>query len=272
EEIKRGRFINRTFHPNPAHPEDKLILKIVHIANTHFSKENFFEKRYQKAVKQINALNPDIVIHSGDITNDNKYPEFKTAFIKLKEIIPPKIIIPGDNDLRTIGWELFPKMIGPLEPYYENDKFTVIGINSVDKAIGNGNIGRKKVQETINFLNEKTKKKINIICFYHNVIPHPNTKFETMLSDSGNVLKFFTEPKYNIHFILTGHDHVSSSLQIEDTILCSSGTVSSKNYLDLDENTFNIINCYENGFVRVERIEVATNSSKILGQYWLNLF
>ncbi len=269
--IKRGRYINRVFHPNEFNSDHNLLLKIIHIANTHISPNNFYEKKYQKAIKLINEIDADLVVHSGDLTHSNRFAEYKKAFIKLKEIEHPKIIIPGNNDLKTIGWELFPKMIGPLEPYYENDKIRVIGINSVDAAVNNGNIGRRRVGETISFFKQKPNNKVNVVTFYHNVIPHPQTKFDSMLSDSGNVLKFFTDPDNHIHLILVGHDHISFSLQIEDTILSSCGTLSSKEILDTKGNSFNVINFYRDGFVEIEKINIDTGETELNGQYWINL-
>lgn len=269
--IERGRYINRIFHLNDRSAEHKLLLKIIHIANTHFSSGNFSSKNYQRAMDLINAIDADIVIHSGDVTNSNKFSEYKESFIRLKEIKHPKLIVPGNSDLLTIGWELFPQIIGSFEPTFENDKVRIVGINSVDNAIKNGNIGRKRMNETTKLFRESSNKKINVVTFYHNLIPHPRTKFESMLSDSGNVLKFFTEPENNIHLILTGHDHISFSLQIEDTILCSSGTLSSKDVLDIRGNSFTVIKCYEDGYVEIETIFVDSGETELRGQYWINL-
>jgi len=127
------------------------------------------------------------------------------------------------------------------------------------------------MNEVINLFKGKPKNKINVVALYHTLIPHPKTKFNYMLSDAGNIIKFFTEPENNIHFILTGHDHIAFSLQLEDTVFSSCGTLSSRDYLDLDLNTYNIINCYENGLVEVNKVIVKTNSSQLIGQYWINL-
>ncbi len=271
ERIKRGRYINRVFYPTPPKFDKKLNFRIAHIGNTHFSSGNFREDMYKKAVKQINTLNADLVVHTGDVTNANQYVEYKKAVAELDKIMAHKIIIPGDNDLKTIGWDLFPEFIGTLEPFYENDKIRIAGINSIDPAIESGIIGRKRMNEVIKIFKEKPKNKINIVALYHNLIPHPKTKFNYMLSDAGNVIKFFTEPENNIHFILTGHNHISFSIQLEDTVFSTCGTLSSRDYLDMDLNTYNVIDCYEDGLVEVNKVLVKTNSSQLMGQYWINL-
>ena len=82
---------------------------------------------------------------------------------------------------------------------------------------------------------------------------------------------FFTESENKINLILTGHDHISFSLQLEDTVICSCGTLSSREVLDLKGNTFSVINCYEDGFIEVERVFIENNQSELIGQYWINL-
>ena len=92
-----------------------------------------------------------------------------------------------------------------------------------------------------------------------------------MLSDSGNVIKFFTDPDNKINFVLTGHDHISFALQLEDTIMSSCGTFSSNDFLDLEGNTFNIINCYNSGLVEVYKHIIELNASHLIGQYWIDV-
>ncbi|MBN2533353.1 MAG: metallophosphoesterase [Spirochaetales bacterium] len=271
EDIKRGRYINRTFHYSKPRKERELFVRIVHISNTHFSIHNFMEEIYQEAVRQINEIDAAIVIHSGDVTDSNKLPEFEIAASKLSHIKHPRLIIPGNNDLQTFGWDLFQNWIGPLDPYYEDEAIRVVGINSVDRAIQNGNIGRRKMKETINMIKNKRDSKINVITFYNNIIPHPKTRFDYMLSDSGAVLKNFTLPDNKINFILTGHDHIAFSLQVEDTVISSCGTLCSGDYLDLNGNSYSIISCYKDGHVEIERVYVRSNRKEMTGKYWINI-
>ncbi|TFF90936.1 MAG: metallophosphoesterase, partial [Promethearchaeota archaeon] len=271
EIIERGRYINRVFNVKSPKSDKKLIFKAVNISNTHFSKNFYNEDIYNKAVEQINEMDLDIVIHTGDVTNNNMIYEYDLAIEKLKLIKKDKIIIPGGHDLVNIGWDLFPKKIGSLEPYFENDKVRIIGINSLDYSIIDGIVGRRRTSEIVEFLKNEPNQKINIILLYHNLIPHPRTRNINMLSDSGNVLKFFTEPENKIHFVLTGYDHISFTLQVEDTILTSSGTVSSTEYLDLKGNTYNVICCYDNGFVEVDEVIINSNKRRRIGEYWINL-
>ena len=96
----------------------------------------------------------DLVIHNGAITDHNEIEEYKMAKEKLKKIRHPLIIIPGRHDVKDLGWELFPLMIGPMDPVFENDKLKVLGINSNDRNMSNGNVGRKAVKDTANYFKQ----------------------------------------------------------------------------------------------------------------------
>lgn len=271
EQIERGRFIKYPSHSARLNMGVPVIARIVQIAHTKFSEHNFNESIYERAVEQINSLNCDLVIHNGAITDHNEIEEYKMAKEKLKKIRHPLMIIPGRHDVKDLGWELFPLMMGPMDPVFENDKLKVLGINSNDRNMSNGNVGRKAVKDTANYFKQHSYGKINIVALYHSLVPHPKSKFDDILSDSGNVLKKLTEPENNIHLILMGRDKTGFSLQIEDTVLASCGPVSANNYINLKKNTYNIITCYENGTVSVEEVQVETNNKTLIGHFWINL-
>ncbi len=51
------------------------IARIVHISDTHFGDSlEFLPETYSFAVKRINRLHPDLVIHCGDVTDEMDFP------------------------------------------------------------------------------------------------------------------------------------------------------------------------------------------------------
>ena len=52
---------------------------IVHISDLHISELGFDEDVFIKAVAEINAINPDMIILTGDLTNNGYYSEFIQA-------------------------------------------------------------------------------------------------------------------------------------------------------------------------------------------------
>jgi len=55
-------------------------MKIVHVSDTHITPYGRFrEKCFNEMVKKINEIEPDLVIHSGDITQDGLLDEYELA-------------------------------------------------------------------------------------------------------------------------------------------------------------------------------------------------
>ena len=55
---------------------------IAHISDLHISKSDFNEKILMQAISEINELQPDMIILTGDITNNGYYKEFEKATAK----------------------------------------------------------------------------------------------------------------------------------------------------------------------------------------------
>ncbi len=263
----RGRFINQKFmenHTDLKHP----FMTLVHMGNTHFAEGHFNQFMYYQAMAQINELDPNLVVHTGSLTYKNNLDEYQLAAKFLKKLNPKLIVIPGFRDLRKYGWKLFPKMFGQLEENYEQDHLRIMNINTVDPNIQHGKIGRNKMKNIAKYFSNRSHDKFNIIAMNSRLVPCPHLKYDKILTDSGNVLDSFTIPKHNIDLILTGKNNVGYAIQVEDTILSMCGSLCSNHSVDLESYTYNIINFYENGLVRVLEHDVKENKNKVLGSFW----
>ena len=175
------------------------------------------------------------------MTANNFAGDYAITQNALKELHIPKLILPGFKDLTKYGWDRFEQWIGKLDPTYEDGKVRVIGINTVDSHISNGKVGRTHMRDTCNYFKEQVSPKVNVIALNHRLIPPPKLKFEQILTDSGSVLKNFTDPLNNINLICMGKNNTSFSLQCEESILSYCGSISSKNTVMLNHHSFNII-------------------------------
>ncbi len=259
------------FAPKPQITELKPFAKIVHISNTHIGKTDFDERAFTKAVHKINRSNPDIIIHTGDLTFSSRFEEFEMAKDLLADFIAPVMVIPGKRDMLSLGWELFPEYIGPLDPYFENEKLVVKGINSCLIEDQAGSIGRRTMKRVIEDFS-KEKERLTITAFHHQLIPTPRTKHDTVLNDSGDVLAAFTTG--NIDLILHGFKHIGYAVQVEKSVISNAGTMSSFRYLTKARNTYNQIEVFrhEKGFYMiVKEIEVSSRKEKILGDFIINV-
>ncbi|MGL6298345.1 MAG: metallophosphoesterase, partial [Methanobacteriaceae archaeon] len=78
---------------------------IAHISDLHIGGEHFNKKIFNEGIKQINDLNPDMVLITGDIVDNGYYTEFLKAKELLNTIEPPFFAVPGNHDAKNVGYE-----------------------------------------------------------------------------------------------------------------------------------------------------------------------
>ncbi|MBY9001271.1 MAG: metallophosphoesterase [Candidatus Heimdallarchaeota archaeon] len=214
---------------------------IVQIGNTDISDECLNVEVYNKGLNYINNLDCDLVVHCGDVTSSSHYHEFELAKALLEQIEKPKLIVPGGNDAYPLGFELFPEMIGDMNPTFENEVMKVLGFNSCIIDDKTGRIGRGNAQIIKNELVNPSK--LGIVAFHHTIVPLPRSKHDAELMDAGDVLATIVENRLNL--VLTGAKNRAGCWQINDTVFSNNGTLSSINITTKLGNSFNIIDIYK---------------------------
>ena len=117
---------------------------IVHISDLHISELGFEEDVFIKAVAEINAINPDMIILTGDLTNNGYYSEFIQATKYLEMFDAPLFAVPGNHDARNLGYETFEELIGECSwKLTKDDEFNIL----VGKLMAEEDSFKKKVIE-----------------------------------------------------------------------------------------------------------------------------
>ena len=112
-------------------PIDKMTV-IAHISDLHTSQSDFDEEVFMQAVSEINHLQPDMIILTGDLTNNGYYVEFEQAKKYLEMFEAPLFAVPGNHDARNLGYQTFEEIIGEKSwKLTMDDNFTVMGIDSM---------------------------------------------------------------------------------------------------------------------------------------------
>ena len=76
---------------------------IAHISDLHISDNAFDEAVFMQAVTEINNLQPDMIILSGDVTNNGYYRQYQQAIKYLDMFDAPLFAVPGNHDARNLG-------------------------------------------------------------------------------------------------------------------------------------------------------------------------
>ena len=196
------------------------MVKIVHASDFHFTGPYFQEHLWEEFKRQMDRIQPDILIVTGDITDDG-YPHEYTIAQKYLESIPvEKLVVPGNHDARNVGYEAFEEFFGPRWRTWERDGVIILGGDSSEPDIDDGHIGRENYQLMEDVFHREGFK---IFALHHHLLPIPGTGRERNIPvDAGDVLKIITDAGVNL--VLSGHKHLPWIWRLEDTIFITAGT------------------------------------------------
>jgi Icc protein len=220
---------------------------IVHLSDLHVGAINFKSDYLISAINKINEIETDLVIITGDITENGYYPEFETAAKYIDLIESPLLVVPGNHDARHIGNECFEELIkkrcGTLN--VKTNEICAIGLDSSEPDLDYGKVGRTQQKIMENELEKASKNNLyKIIALHHHLIPIPKTGRErNVLTDAGDILKSIIDGHANL--VLSGHKHVPHAWQLHNTAFVTAGTVSSLKLRGKDICSFNTINIKE---------------------------
>lgn len=214
---------------------------IAHISDLHISDDAFDEAVFMQAVTEINNLQPDMIILSGDVTNNGYYRQYQQAIKYLDMFDAPLFAVPGNHDARNLGHQSFEELIGESSwKLTKEDDFMVIGLDSSSPDEDRGHVGNPQRMWMEHQLDQCVINDLSsILVLHHHVIPIPNTGRErNVLSDAGDLLKTLTT--HEVDLILCGHKHVPNVWRINDTIVVNAGSISSNKLRGKIGNSYNV--------------------------------
>ncbi|MBE6508185.1 MAG: metallophosphoesterase [Methanobrevibacter sp.] len=228
---------------------------IAHISDLHISKSDFDEEVFMQAVSEINHLQPDMIILTGDITGNGYYVEFQQATKYLELFEAPLFAVPGNHDARNLGYQTFEELIGEKSwKLTMDDNFTVIGLDSSSPDENRGHVGSPQHMWLEHQLDECViNENFSIVSLHHHVISIPQTGRErNVLSDAGDILKTLTT--HEVDLVMSGHKHVPNIWKINNTLIVNAGSLCSTKLRGKNGNSYNVYNISE------DEIEIFLNN------------
>jgi putative phosphoesterase len=212
---------------------------IVQLSDLHVGSQ-FQPEVFETIVKEVNELNPDVIVITGDLTNEGLMKEYEKCKSLLKQFKTKKIIsISGNHDYRNTGYLLFKKFF-PFETINELDNDVVlVTVGTARPDRNNGEVGYRQ-----NLWLERTMKKyqdkIKIVAMHHHLIPIPDTGSDQLtVVDAGDVLRTVLDTQVDV--VLCGHKHRPWAWNFGKLTVVNAGTASSERLRGLFENTYNIL-------------------------------
>jgi 3',5'-cyclic-AMP phosphodiesterase len=198
---------------------------IAHISDIHCGDPGFVPNLMERAIGEINDLQPDLVICSGDLTTFG----FKQEYLEAREYLDGLdcrrlVVIPGNHDSRNVGYMHFEALFGERQQVMHVDGVTVVAVDSSEPDLDHGQIGRGRyswIEEQFS-----APADFRIFVLHHHLLPVPGTGRErNIVYDAGDVIECLQ--RSGVDLVLSGHKHVPYAWKLEEMFVVNTGTVSS---------------------------------------------
>ena len=214
--------------------------RIVHLSDLHMSSAHFLSDVAESVVQGVNEISPDILVITGDLTQNGTYQEYMEAKEWIDRIdCRNKVVIPGNHDSRNVGYLLFEDIFKTRSPCCSLDGVTVVGVDSSQPDIDDGHIGR----EMYGWIAENFDLKepdLKVFALHHHLIPVPMTgREEEIPVDSGDVLELLN--RCGVDIVLCGHRHVPWVWKLNDMFVVNAGTACSNKIKARTTQCYNLI-------------------------------
>lgn len=239
-------------------------MRFVQISDLHVG-GLFKQNSFDMLVKEINnEIKPDVIIISGDITDDGLIFQFEQAKTEIGKLQCKNIVIfPGNHDYRHTGYLLFKQYfpeasLGDSKIYEFTDKnnneqkvlLAIVQTARADRDEGEVGIKQnlwlnktlKKYKNHKDDINKNNNKQlVKIIAMHHHLIAIPDTGYTNVvgISDAGDVLR--TCLANNVDLVICGHKHRPWLWNLGTMKIAYAGTACSWRYRGVFEDTYNII-------------------------------
>ena len=200
----------------------------------------FLPEVFETLVKEVNELNPDVIVITGDLTNEGLMKEYEECKSLLTKFNAKKIIsISGNHDYRNTGYLLFKKFF-PFQTVNELDNDVVlVTVGTARPDRNEGEVGYRQnlwLERTM----KKYKDKVKIVAMHHHLIPIPDTGSDQLtVVDAGDVLRTVLDTQVDV--VLCGHKHRPWAWNFGKLTVVNAGAATSERVRGLFENTYNIL-------------------------------
>src|SRR6266550_7479593 len=218
---------------------DDARFTIAHISDLHCGGVHFVPNLLDRAIDEVNDLNPDVVICTGDLTTFGFRQEYQQAREYLDRLeCDAFIVIPGNHDSRNVGYVHFEELFGDRSPVLRKNDVTIVAVDSTEPDLDHGQIGRGRYS----WIEEQFEgpAKLKVFVMHHHLLPVPGTGRErNVVYDAGDAIECLQ--RSGVDLVLCGHKHVPYAWRLEDLFIVNAGTVSSLRLRGHTRPCYNVI-------------------------------
>jgi len=212
---------------------------IAQISDLHCGSPHFVPSLLERAIAELNELEPDCVIVSGDLTNDGFRPEYQAAREYIDRLECERVIVvPGNHDSRNVGYVHFEELFGERNSVLNVGRATIVAVDSSEPDLDNGQVGRGRYRLIEEAFAGAADLKVFVL--HHHLLPVPGTGRErNIVNDAGDTLECLQRAEVDL--VLAGHKHVPYAWRLEDLFVVNAGTVSSSRLRGKGRPCYNVV-------------------------------
>lgn len=149
---------------------------IAHLSDIHFGRVD--PRIVEPLLETTNAIKPDLMVMSGDLTQRARRKQFREARHCLDRLPHPQLVIPGNHDVPL--WDVALRFADPygryrhyiqrdLDPVFVHDDFIAVGLNSARNFPfhGGGRVNETQVDRAAARLREARDGQLKIVVTHH---------------------------------------------------------------------------------------------------------
>src|SRR5918999_931596 len=174
-------------------------MQIVQLSDLHVG-GLFKEDAFNTIVNEVNELSPDVVIISGDLTDDGLIFQFQQARTLIQKLNCSNLIaLPGNHDYRHTGYLLFKKFFLFSNQIHEYENLVILTLGTARPDRDEGEVGHRQnvwMEDVLNRHDGKTK----VVVMHHHLIAIPDTGYANVVGilDAGDTLRACLESKVDL--------------------------------------------------------------------------
>jgi 3',5'-cyclic AMP phosphodiesterase CpdA len=188
---------------------------IVHISDLHFGRVD--QATTQPLHRQIQEIQPDLLVISGDLTQRARTRQFQEARAFLDALPKPQIVVPGNHDVPA--YNLLKRFFEPLKrfrryiteetmPSYLDEELAVFGLNStLSFTTKYGRLRERDVAAVCEKLIQLPKNRMKIVVCHHPFDLPANHSPRDLIGRASSAMQAFAV--CGVDLILSGHLHLS---------------------------------------------------------------
>ncbi len=211
---------------------------IAHISDMHCGHE-FQPSIFEQAAREINNLDPDVVVVTGDLTDSGLLSQYREARKRLDGLNCKNVVLTsGNHDYRSTGYLLFKQAFRFRRTAMINGTMMIV-VGTARPERDEGEIGHRQVvwlQQTL----KRYKSKCRVVIMHHHLVQVPDTGPDTIpIIDAGDALRALIGSKADL--VLGGHRHRPWMWNVQELPILHAGSVSSERLRGFFHNSYNIV-------------------------------